>query len=198
VNERRHRDQGGQDLELSVRSANVAKRVGAATVGELARFTVEEILESKCFGETSLREIQEALARRGLRLGMTAEQQRGLPGLQAKIVRQSQAGAAQPAVEAEDEGDCCGHCGDTARKLRERGDLERKLNLSLAELELSVRATNCLESGGIVTVRDLVVWTPEELLQVRRLTKPMLDDVTTRLAAHGLRLGTALSAERAH
>src|SRR5262249_33131759 len=31
-------------------------------------------------------------------------------------------------------------------------DLERKLNMSLAELELSVRATNCLESEGITTV----------------------------------------------
>src|SRR6185312_3331539 len=35
-------------------------------------------------------------------------------------------------------------------------ELERKLNMSLAELELSVRATNCLESEGITTVRDLV------------------------------------------
>ena len=198
MSERRHRDQGGQDLELSVRSANVAKRVGAATVGELARFTEEEILTTKCFGETSLREIREALARRGLLLGMTAEQQRGLPGLQAKIVTRSQAGATQQAAEAEDEGDCCGHCADTARKLRERGDLERKLNMSLAELELSVRATNCLESEGLTTVRDLVIRTPEELLEIRNFGKPMLDDVTTRLAAHGLRLGMALPRDGRH
>ena len=38
-------------------------------------------------------------------------------------------------------------------------ELERKLNMSLAELELSVRATNCLESEGITTVRDLVIRT---------------------------------------
>src|SRR6516162_3316795 len=42
-------------------------------------------------------------------------------------------------------------------------ELERKLNMSLAELELSVRATNCLESEGITTVRDLVIRTDEEL-----------------------------------
>ena len=36
-------------------------------------------------------------------------------------------------------------------------ELERKLNMSLAELELSVRATNCLETEGITTVRDLVL-----------------------------------------
>src|SRR5436305_6991247 len=46
-------------------------------------------------------------------------------------------------------------------------ELERKLNMSLAELELSVRATNCLESEGITTVRDLVIRTDEELLEVR-------------------------------
>src|SRR5881227_3354011 len=36
-------------------------------------------------------------------------------------------------------------------------ELERKLNMSLAELNLSVRATNCLESESITTVRDLVM-----------------------------------------
>jgi DNA-directed RNA polymerase subunit alpha len=46
-------------------------------------------------------------------------------------------------------------------------ELERKLSMSLAELELSVRATNCLESEGITTVRDLVIRTDEELLEVR-------------------------------
>src|SRR3954467_8595348 len=46
-------------------------------------------------------------------------------------------------------------------------DLGRKLNMSLAELELSVRATNCLESEGITTVRDLVSRGDEELLEVR-------------------------------
>src|SRR5262245_46822671 len=43
-------------------------------------------------------------------------------------------------------------------------DMERKLNMSLAELELSVRATNCLESEGITTVRDLVIRNDDELL----------------------------------
>src|SRR5438270_1504283 len=43
-------------------------------------------------------------------------------------------------------------------------ELERKLNMSLAELELSVRATNCLESEGTTTVRDLVTRNDDELL----------------------------------
>jgi len=186
----------GQDLELSVRASKLAKRVGAATVGELARFSEQEILATKCFGETSLREIREKLLKYGLRLGMTPDQLNGLPFLQTRIVTEGQAGS--PPAEAEPEGDCCGHCAHAARKLRERSDLQRKLNRSLPELDLSVRAVNCLESGGIVTVRDLVAWTPEELLQLRRLTKAMLDEVTARLAERGLRLGMALPGERAH
>ena len=44
---------------------------------------------------------------------------------------------------------------------------ERKLDMSLAELELSVRATNCLESEGITTVRHLVSRSEDQLLNVR-------------------------------
>src|SRR6185437_11229521 len=56
-------------------------------------------------------------------------------------------------------------------------ELERKLNMSLAELELSVRATNCLESEGITTVRDLVIRSDEELLEVRNFGETTLTEV---------------------
>lgn len=68
-------------------------------------------------------------------------------------------------------------------------DLERKLNKSLAELELSVRATNCLESEGITTVRDLVIRNEEELLEVRNFGDTTLKEVRQKLEEQGLRLG---------
>src|SRR5437588_113582 len=68
-------------------------------------------------------------------------------------------------------------------------ELERKLNMSLAELELSVRATNCLESEGITTVRDLVIRTDEELLEVRNFGETTLKEVKQKLAERGLQLG---------
>jgi DNA-directed RNA polymerase subunit alpha len=71
-------------------------------------------------------------------------------------------------------------------------ELERKLNLSLAELELSVRATNCLESEGITTVRDLVIRTDEELLEVRNFGETTLKEVKAKLAERGLHLGMKL------
>jgi DNA-directed RNA polymerase subunit alpha len=71
-------------------------------------------------------------------------------------------------------------------------ELERKLNMSLAELELSVRATNCLESEGITTVRDLVNRSDEELLEVRNFGETTLREVKNKLQERGLQLGMKL------
>ena len=73
-------------------------------------------------------------------------------------------------------------------------ELERKLNMSLAELELSVRATNCLESEGITTVRDLVMRSDEELLEVRNFGETTLKEVKAKLEERGLQLGMKLPA----
>ena len=68
-------------------------------------------------------------------------------------------------------------------------ELEEKLNRSLAELNLSVRATNCLESEGINTVRDLVRRSEDQLLQVRNFGETTLQEVRDRLHSINLRLG---------
>jgi DNA-directed RNA polymerase subunit alpha len=67
--------------------------------------------------------------------------------------------------------------------------LERKLNMSLAELELSVRATNCLESEGITTVRHLVSRSEDQLLGVRNFGETTLKEVRAKLQEYGLHLG---------
>ena len=60
------------DFELSVRSRNCLQKMGIHTLGDLARTSEEEILASKNFGETSLVEIKEMLASKGLTLGQIA------------------------------------------------------------------------------------------------------------------------------
>src|SRR5262245_24021677 len=67
-------------------------------------------------------------------------------------------------------------------------ELERKLNMSLAELNLSVRATNCLESEGITSVRDLVIRNDDELLEVRNFGETTLREVKQKLQERGLSL----------
>jgi DNA-directed RNA polymerase subunit alpha len=61
------------DFELSVRSRNCLQKMGIMTLGDLARTSEEEILASKNFGETSLVEIKEMLASKGLSLGQMAQ-----------------------------------------------------------------------------------------------------------------------------
>jgi len=70
--------------------------------------------------------------------------------------------------------------------------VESKLSMSLAELNLSVRATNCLESENIHTVRDLVVRTEDQLLDVRNFGETTLNEVREKLTELGLRLGMRL------
>jgi len=70
----------------------------------------------------------------------------------------------------------------------------RKLGMRLADLELSVRATNCLESEGITTVRDLVTRNDDELLEVRNFGESTLKEVKAKLAERGLYLGMKLPA----
>jgi DNA-directed RNA polymerase subunit alpha len=76
-------------------------------------------------------------------------------------------------------------------------ELEERLGMTLAELNLSVRATNCLESEGINTVRDLVGKNDDELLQVRNFGETTLTEVKERLATIGLRLGMKVPASMA-
>ena len=70
--------------------------------------------------------------------------------------------------------------------------IESKLNMSVAELSLSVRATNCLESENINHVRDLVVRTEDQLLEVRNFGETTLNEVREKLTELGLRLGMRL------
>jgi len=72
-------------------------------------------------------------------------------------------------------------------------ELEEKLNKSLAELNLSVRATNCLESEGINTVRDLVSRSEDQLLQVRNFGDTTLHEVREQLDLINLRLGMKIN-----
>src|SRR5690242_17111757 len=68
-------------------------------------------------------------------------------------------------------------------------DLQQKLNMTVQELDLSVRANNCLESAKIQTVRDLVKKTDQDLLKVRSFGKTSLREVKRKLADMGLSLG---------
>ena len=68
-------------------------------------------------------------------------------------------------------------------------ELTEKLDMKVEELELSVRAANCLESEKLDTVRQLVRMTESDLLKIRSFGKTSLREIKRKLADIGLSLG---------
>ncbi len=71
-------------------------------------------------------------------------------------------------------------------------ELIRKLNMPLSDLELSVRASNCLESARIDTVAQLVIKTDQDLLKLRSFGRTSLREVKRKLMDLDLELGMEL------
>lgn len=74
--------------------------------------------------------------------------------------------------------------------LVEKGDhsKERILEMSLDELDLSVRSFNCLKRAGVLTVEDLVKLTEEDLMKVRNLGRKSLKEVIHKIESLGFNL----------
>ena len=71
---------------------------------------------------------------------------------------------------------------------KEEGKKEKVLEMSIEELDLSVRSYNCLKRAGINTVEDLACKTEEEMMKVRNLGKKSLEEVLNKIAELGLSL----------
>jgi DNA-directed RNA polymerase subunit alpha len=71
-------------------------------------------------------------------------------------------------------------------------ELVRKLSMPIADMDLSVRASNCLESAQIQTVAELVVKTEADLLKVRSFGRTSLREVKRKLQDLQLSLGMTL------
>lgn len=71
----------------------------------------------------------------------------------------------------------------------EQEELRRKLNMSVNEIELSVRSANCLNSADIKTVGELVMKTEADMLKYRNFGKKSLTEIKEKLQEMGLCLG---------
>ena len=69
---------------------------------------------------------------------------------------------------------------------KEESKKEKVLEMTIEELELSVRSFNCLKRAGIGTVEDLTNKTENEMMKVRNLGKKSLEEVTAKLRSLGL------------
>ncbi|MCK4277364.1 MAG: DNA-directed RNA polymerase subunit alpha, partial [Phycisphaerae bacterium] len=71
-------------------------------------------------------------------------------------------------------------------------ELQRKVNMSIHEIELTVRASNCMEAAKIETVGQLVNMTEAQLLEIRSFGKTSLREVKRKLSDLGLSLGMSI------
>ena len=71
----------------------------------------------------------------------------------------------------------------------ENAELKKLLNMSVNEIELSVRAANCLNNANITTVGQLALKTEAEMLKYRNFGKKSLNEIKDKLTQLGLSLG---------
>jgi DNA-directed RNA polymerase subunit alpha len=83
----------------------------------------------------------------------------------------------------------------TSDEARPRTELNDNLFRNVDELELSVRASNCLKTANIRTIADLVQKTEAELLKTKNFGKKSLNEIKTILGEMGLSLGMRLDPE---
>ena len=74
---------------------------------------------------------------------------------------------------------------------KEDGESEKILEMSIDELESSVRSYNCLKRAGINTVQELINKTPEDMMKVRNLGRKSLEEVQAKIKELGLEFSSS-------
>jgi DNA-directed RNA polymerase subunit alpha len=148
------------EFELSIRARNCLKKMNIRTLGDLLRISEAELLSYKNFGETSLVEIKQMLAARGLRLGQQLDR-----GHYDKVR------------------------GEVLEKIKGTVP-DSVLNQSVGTLNLGIRSRKALQLLGIQTIGDLAARTEAELMGVKNFGATSLVEIHERLAEHGLSLRT--------
>jgi DNA-directed RNA polymerase subunit alpha len=126
------------------------------TLGDLVRTTESELLGYKNFGETSLKEIKDMLAAKGLRLGQALED-----GTDFSASPEEPAGI----ITSEEDG---------------------VRSTPIEQIEFSVRARRVLDQLGIRTIGDLADRSEAELLVQKNFGQTSLNEMRQRLTEHNL------------
>jgi DNA-directed RNA polymerase subunit alpha len=84
-------------------------------------------------------------------------------------------------------GDPASH--EVQRRIRGDGQMDELLDRSIADLELSVRARNCLDSANLHTLRELVTMSEAEVIKLKNLGKTSLTEIKNKLTELGLQFG---------
>ena len=144
------------DFEISVRSRNCLVRLNLNTLGDMTRISEPELLASRNFGETSLKELRELMTQNSLTIGQNVHSPNVEPGFSVP--------------------------SDLAPEQR------AAMDMTIADLNLSVRARKCMQRLNIVVVAELLARTPDELLGTRNFGVTSLNEIRAKLEEYGLAL----------
>jgi len=161
------------EFELSVRSRNCLAKMNIQTLGDLVRKSETELLAYKNFGETSLQEIKDILAQKGLRLGMKTIEDEAPLYTEAAPTSDEQ-------LDALFGGPISGEVED--------GPEDEYADVSIDELDLSIRARRCMETLEIHTIGELLQRSESELLASKNFGQTSLNEIRQRLGVIGLHL----------
>ncbi|MBU4510667.1 DNA-directed RNA polymerase subunit alpha [bacterium] len=76
-----------------------------------------------------------------------------------------------------------------SREEKEKSEKEKILNKTIEELDFSVRSYNCLKKSKVNTLRDLVEYSPMEVIKIKNLGKKSLDEIKEKITKYGFVLG---------
>jgi len=164
------------EFELSVRSRNCLAKMNIESLGDLVKKSEQELLAYKNFGETSLQEIKDILAQKGLRLGMQVEDDAPL-----YVADKAEADAQFNQLfggsdEDADDDDDTPMASDDPRAA------------SIDALDLSIRSRRCMETLEIKTVAELTERSEQELMASKNFGLTSLNEIRKKLEERGLSL----------
>jgi DNA-directed RNA polymerase subunit alpha len=172
------------EFELSVRSRNCLAKMHIETLGDLVQKTENELLAYKNFGETSLQEIKDILAQKGLRLGMTSEDEAPL-----YTTSRAEAEAQLDALFGQLPRGGDAPSDPLAPSLAgEETSAADPTVVPIDALELSIRARRCMDNLGIETVGDLLERSEQDLLASKNFGQTSLNEIRRKLERLGLGL----------
>ena len=158
------------NMDLSVRAHNCLTKAGIKNVRQVVGKTPRELIRLPNMGRTTVRDVERALGKLGLCLGMRPSDIAALERSTDKLKPTSP------------------HADNRASKKKTR--FEDLIALDVAALELTVRAQNCLANANITKVGDLIVRTSTDLWRLPNMGRMTLQHIERTLGELGLRLGT--------
>lgn len=165
------------NMNLSNRSRNLLKRSDYETAADIL-YVGQDLLNIYSFGQTSLNEVQAKIKD----LGFQHTEELAYSSVFHYLAEHPQ--EYQTALEALNQQ----NLSAVPEQMEASQRAEAILAMDIEELDLSVRAYNCLKRTGIRTCGDLVALTNNDLVRIRNLGNRCANEVVSKLAQFGLKL----------